>query len=248
MFDISNLVILSSVVYYDEWDDVEKFINENYKDFKFKYFDVLNTECFIIHDNKNCVLVFRGTSEIKDIFTDINIIRIDTPIGVVHQGFYKSWLNVSEQIFEYLYNNKLTINHEFYITGHSLGAAIATIAAVDIYFRTKILSNVTVFGSPRVFSHKTANKINAIFRDKIKRYVNNNDIVSRIPIFIRYKHVGIEYYITSDKYIKVGYIFRKKLHEFINAFKNKNYFDPTNDHFISSYVSILSSGKLKNIL
>lgn len=236
--DILTFANLSSIVY-DDWDTVELYVNKYYPEYNFKYFDVENTECFIMYNDKVAIFVFRGTNDIVDVLTDMNIIRTRTNIGLIHQGFYESWLYVRNQIFEYMNLS----SHKLFFTGHSLGGALAIIAAWD-YYCTFSLDNLEVvtFGSPRVFSHRTAHKINKIFKKKIKRIVNNNDIVTRLPLFFRFRHVGQEYYITSYGKIITHCPISKQIEELFRSIISKKYFDLTTDHYIQNYISVLSSG------
>lgn len=71
------------------------------------------------------------------------------------------------------------------ITGHSLGAALGTLAAHDIKTTLKGLPLVTVisFGGPRVGNNCFSNSLetNGI---RILRIVNSNDVITKIPGFI----------------------------------------------------------------
>ena len=79
---------------------------------------------------------------------------------------------------------------KIWMTGHSLGAALATLAA-DRYGNVQ---GVYTFGSPRVGDG--AFKKN--FEVEAYRIVNNKDIVTRVPPPGRYKHVGDIKFIDAD--------------------------------------------------
>lgn len=78
-------------------------------------------------------------------------------------------------------------NANVYITGHSLGGALATIAALDITRKNKLNNpiNLYTFASPRVGDNIFADKFNEfISKDKIKafRFANSEDLVPKIPL------------------------------------------------------------------
>lgn len=92
-------------------------------------------------------------------------------------------------------------SRKLYITGHSLGGALATVAAARLAFVHSDINITAVYGlgAPRVFDSEVADIFNATvnhgkaMKDKFFRPRNNNDIVTRVPP-VPYKHVGTEVY------------------------------------------------------
>ncbi len=112
---------------------------------------------FMLKSPKNNIIVFRGTQEPDDWIANLNATQTDyqsdnPQAGKVHQGFYS------------LYTNNLAIpireairlfdpNIPCYVTGHSLGGAMAVLAAFDLalnfeQFRKQI--RMYSYASPRV--------------------------------------------------------------------------------------------------
>ena len=107
-------------------------------------------------------------------------------------------------------------DYRFIVTGHSLGAALATIAAADIRKFAPWLANRTEqfsFGSPRVGNIVTADFISKQ-SDRNYRVTATNDPVPRVPgTGIHYLHTSPEYWIsrnpedpgTDDVVVLTGY-------------------------------------------
>ena len=76
---------------------------------------------------------------------------------------------------------------DFYITGHSLGGAFATLAAMDVITNKKYgMENLNqklhlyTFGSPRVGDLEFVNTVQSYIPD-MWRVVNNMDLVPHVP-------------------------------------------------------------------
>jgi hypothetical protein len=91
---------------------------------------------------------------------------------------------VSDIVHDKLADQKIPL----FITGHSLGGAIATLAAYhaithhpDLYLYT--------FGSPRVANDHLSHRISNTLASRSFRCVHSHDIVPRVPPFFNYTHV-----------------------------------------------------------
>ncbi len=135
------------------------------------------------------VISFRGTDELEDWNT--NLKAHQTPFGSkgkVHSGFKAAYLSIKDQLFEHLNSYSLPI----FITGHSLGGALAILATSDIY-KSDNFDSCYTFGSPRIGSPELVKSIQC---ERVYRVVNNCDIVTVVPLdlpFIKYRHIGSSY-------------------------------------------------------
>lgn len=147
-------------------------------------------QCHIVWNDKEIVVCFRGTEpdEWSDILADLNAIpRRSMTDGWVHSGFRgeldKLW-NMVTNILDQHTDLKL------YICGHSLGAAMATLAASRLEDR---VIELYTYGSPRVGTRGFVKNAHVTHW----RFVNNNDIVTRVPLALMgYKHHGTLCYIN----------------------------------------------------
>ena len=157
-----------------------------------RFFDVDGAQCHAVWNKEQYVLCFRGTEpdELSDVLADLNAIpRGAMTHGLVHSGFRneldKIWQDIAAHQHKYQ-------DRKFYITGHSLGAAMATVATSRFEEYTPV-EQLTTFGSPRVGTRSFVKNI----KTPHKRVVNNNDIVTRVPLWLMgYKHHGDLTYIN----------------------------------------------------
>jgi hypothetical protein len=140
-------------------------------------FGASGTQGFVAHNPglRLTVLAFRGTEsdKVEDLLSDGRTLdQKEWPKSkgcLVHCGFAGCWSPVSERVAHLLTDRQGTL----LITGHSLGAAVATLAAID----AKPDALIT-FGSPLVGN----DKLGALLAGTtIRRYVNCCDLIARIP-------------------------------------------------------------------
>lgn len=180
-----------------------------------------DTNAMVVGTDDRLVVVFRGTGSLMNLKTDLkaNQIPYIHTDGVkevydkwntkprVHAGFWKAYQSIREQILPIVELQLELKARPVYFTGHSLGAALATLGAMDIYdslnIHEKYGVEITVynFGSPRVGNHAFAeyfdNRISNMFR-----VACDGDVVTGVPkhdfsrlgrhFFSTYKHVGVE--------------------------------------------------------
>ena len=186
-----------------------EFVTENFKKAGFQevnFFYRKTAECFVASDDKFAIVAFRGSEvRLKEGETDYNNIFADWIAnfnflpeewqqgGKVHRGFKAALDEVWEELEKYI-SNLNNIKRKIWMTGHSLGAALATLAA-DRYRNVK---GLYTYGSPRV-GDKDFKKN---FRMNTCRFVNNNDIVTKVPPAGMYRHVGELRHIDGDGVIR----------------------------------------------
>jgi triacylglycerol lipase len=170
-------------------------------------FDHKSTQAFLAKNDEFAVLSFRGTQQDKweDIQTDIDVIREKTVDGKVHVGFKTAFDDVKDLVLEALRNN-IGDKMPLYITGHSLGAALATVATKELEaeFADQLAACYT-FGSPRVGDGQYEKSIKA----PVYRIVNATDIVTLLPFFLgTFAHVGDARYLSRHQVNGVYVLYR----------------------------------------
>jgi triacylglycerol lipase len=153
-------------------------------------------------DSENAWIVLRGTYTFSEFVADIDYSQVSFKDDkmLVHRGFYKIYKNIRDELLKYLNINKSKIK-KIFITGHSLGAAISTILAVDMYL-AKYEHYVYCFGSPRVGNPDFCNFVNK--NCNIYNIVNQADVVTNVPpsVCANFKNKKqLYYYNNSGKQI-----------------------------------------------
>jgi len=167
---------------------------------------------FIATANNNIYVVFRGTKTIDEWIADADFPFVPyTNVsngGMTEKGFtdiYES-LGIVEEV------NSLAKMGDFdnvYITGHSLGAALAGLAMPDIAANTDFSDPVTYsFASPRVGDSTFKSRFDG-FDTESWRVFNTNDEVPKLPpSALGYTHVNTGFPITFGKPVSGPFDFK----------------------------------------
>jgi len=140
------------------------------------------------------VIVFRGTDDPSDWIVNLDCLATSTPYGEIHEGFFNAYNPLQKPIRDEVQQRSPKY---LWITGHSLGGALALICANDMAENEKInLNGVVTFGQPRVVRQDLADHLNKMLLRHYARIVNNKDIVTRIPP--TYVHFGSWIWFTKD--------------------------------------------------
>lgn len=138
---------------------------------------------FILESPQEIIVAFRGTSSMTDWMSNVmasqerfKYIKEDT---LTHRGFTNIYSSARDGIISTL--AKLSPDKTLYITGHSLGGALATLCAIDLAANTSHTSpNLFTYGSPRVGDPDFTNVFKQYVR-KSSRYANLFDVVTYAP-------------------------------------------------------------------
>jgi len=164
---------------------------------KFEFFNADETQAFMAGDEDTIILAFRGTepTKLQDLMTDAKMEFTNGPGGRVHSGFLGGleavWSDIRNTLTEFQDNGQ-----SLWVTGHSLGAALAVLAVANLGEEDKPIHGLYTFGQPRVGDKTFARNFNLDFQPITFRFVNNNDIVTRVPLRAQgFRHVGRILYI-----------------------------------------------------
>lgn len=138
-------------------------------------------------------IAVRGTANRKNLSEDTDFrVRDDRQIAIpVHEGFDKDAQAIHGDVGPYLKKGYRT-----YVTGHSLGGAVAAILAIYLIEDKQGVERVITFGQPRFTTAKGVDKLQSL---PLTRVVDENDVIPLLPPATTldkahgpYEHVGPE--------------------------------------------------------
>ena len=120
------------------------------------------------------VVAFRGSDNGARWETDFDIETVDVPgAGKFHAGFWRAWQAISIDVLAAVNGRRVTL------VGHSLGAALAIAAALDMTISGNPPSAVFGFEPPRVSPDMSARVV--LSRVDVRLFRNGLDIVPTLP-------------------------------------------------------------------
>jgi hypothetical protein len=149
-----------------------------------EFLDRDNTQCFVAWSSDVALVSFRGTASVGDWLANLNLFSTTRSYGTVHRGFLGAFQVVESDLQTLL---RPLSGRTLVVTGHSLGGALATIAAAEWEDRFSI-SFIYTYGQPAVGKGTFPASIDGHYPGKFFRFVNDDDVVPRVPP--TYRHVG----------------------------------------------------------
>ncbi|MHA2362538.1 MAG: lipase family protein [Candidatus Hodarchaeales archaeon] len=208
-----------------------------------------DTQCFIANDESRIIIVFRGATDLHDYYTDAKVLQVKYPpvkrrfffffrVPRVHKGFHNAYQSVKQEILAEIQSLMKTKKHEIFITGHSLGAALAVLCAVDI---ENVLNQPIMlynFGCP-IIGNKHFVKNFKKRNITSYRVVNDEDIVAKIWL-PGYHHVPQLVFIDGKKRIKMKLSKLDKVKETLDDIPSLLTGEAVKDHRSPSYQTIIN--------
>lgn len=206
-----------------------------------KFFDKNGAQAYLLQkagDTKEYVLSFRGTqvTQKSDIIADLKSGKnFDLNGTKVHAGFKAEVSKLWDDILIEL--KKLPLFSNLTITGHSLGAAMATIAASRIPTDMKlVIKELITFGSPRVGTKEFVRSL-AVSHFRV---INCCDAVTRVPLYIMgFRHHGTIVYLDYNGNARDSAGWRLLWDQILarkRAIEKREWFSSVYDHFMDNYV------------
>lgn len=169
------------------------------------------TQSYVAWNDRAVFVTFRGTEpgEPGDLFDDLTFVLTpwDKP-GNVHLGFKLALERVWPALKARL--APLAASRSVWFAGHSLGAALAALAA-DRYPTS---AGVLTLGAPRVGDWVFAAGHTTRFGPRALRYVSDADVITHLPLPLPYQHAGMPRFIDPSGHVSP---MRPTLHHYFAA-------------------------------
>jgi hypothetical protein len=163
-----------------------------------EFIETDDTQCFVAALPNAVLVAFRGSESFGDWLSNLNMVSTTRGYGVVHRGFLGAFQVVEQRLRTVL---SQFASRPVLLTGHSLGGALATIAAAE--WRGQVLiSSIYTYGQPAVGKGEFPSLMRRNYGGKFFRFVNDDDIVPRVPP--TYSHVGTLMQFDSAGSLKSG--------------------------------------------
>ena len=163
-----------------------------------EFYDFDGAQAYRFQNQHDLVIACRGTqpTEFNDIKADLRAVPVMAEtIGRVHKGFKKEVDELWPMILEDI-TRAVNQDNTLWFCGHSLGGGMATIMASRCFYERNIKNpyELYTYGSPRVGWRKYVKTLGV----KHIRWQNNNDIVTRVPLWcMGYVHHGERHYMNA---------------------------------------------------
>jgi hypothetical protein len=184
-----------------------------------RLFSAGNTQVYLAQNDQHLVVAFRGTESpnamegLKDwlLTNAANFLmvpegRLGTDLAAAgvgarfHQGFVNAIADVWDALLEAVVAERKRLDRPLWVTGHSLGGALAMLAGWLFYRKFVPVHQIYTFGAPMIGNDEAAKAFNKAFAGKIFRYVDTVDPVPRLPTI----SLASNSYVHCDKEVGLG--------------------------------------------
>jgi hypothetical protein len=164
------------------------------------YYQAGNTEAYVGTSAEHIVVAFRGTESpatldgLKDLLLNDARNLLIVPSGRLgtdfiaagvgarmHQGFINGLAEIWDPIQERVSAELKANERPLWLTGHSLGGALALLAGWLFLRRFVNVHQIYTFGAPMIGNKDAAAAFDRELKGKIFRYVNTEDPVPQLP-------------------------------------------------------------------
>lgn len=155
-----------------------------------------DTRVLITRVDTTLIVAFAGTASKENVKTDLKISDVqftacNTPLTRVHAGFHKAWLSVRDHVIEAVSSADRVV-----YCGHSLGGALATLAALDTGCADpKKHIECISFGAPQVGDELFVDQFNARVNKSV-RVINPLDPIPK-ALSAQLAHVKGVYFVSG---------------------------------------------------
>jgi hypothetical protein len=214
----------------------------------------IGTAGFVAAGDEIVTVVFRGTEDELDWRTNVRAAWITLQGGTrVHTGFFQAYWPILKTLFEAVERLVRTAPRPVYVTGHSLGGALALMATAELANHRSAavrdcIAACYTFGCPRAGDAS----FDSFVKSPLYRVTNGVDIVPAVPpAILGFRHVGDTRYFGKSgagPSRRSPNIFQKAWRTLLGLIELRKTFRLLNvaDHNMAAYVAKLAAWAQKN--
>ncbi len=163
-----------------------------------------NTAAIVRDCGTHIMVAFRGTQSIQEWLTDAEFVPMEIYGCKIHRGFGTAYFDLASRLQAKLEALDWSDKKPLVLTGHSLGGALALLAAFVLakQYPLGYIAAVTTFGQPRVGNRAFVDAYDSepsafqqVLGEITQRYVNSVDVVPHLPLrgfLLGYRHTQAE--------------------------------------------------------
>lgn len=191
-----TMAVMSDLAYKDS-ETIEEYVGAHWSinEENIRHIDSeeSDTQGVVVKKDDYLIIAFRGTEleKYEDILVDLWSFPTEYSVGKVHGGFLYALNSVWDQV-EIALLELADEKTKICITGHSLGGALALLAATKLYDEFQLRPTVYTFGQPRIGTKEFEEHYLSILKGNYYRFTNHHDMVPQLPLyFMGYRHLGV---------------------------------------------------------
>ncbi|KAF2853221.1 alpha/beta-hydrolase [Plenodomus tracheiphilus IPT5] len=152
--------------------------------------------------NKLIVLSFRGSRSVRNwLNANLQFPVIPTTICSTcsaSTGFWTSWLEAQDNVLAAITRARTQYpDYKIVATGHSLGGALASLAA-GVLRQKGLTVDLYTYGAPKIGLEGVSQFLTSTAKGQTFRVTHKADPVPKLPpALLGYRHISPEYYVTS---------------------------------------------------
>ena len=193
----------------------------------------------VLDDDRVRMVGFRGTDDRVDWRTNLNVLARSTPWGRVHRGFLEAvttfWPQVGDTVREGIGRDR-----RIWLTGHSLGGALAVLAAAKLSEEGHSVEQLCTFGQPPVGGSDFCRHCSMTLGERYIRCVNHTDAVVDDLSMWR-QHSGTLWYFDVDGHLHHDVSFRRGLIDHVLAPHRFGGLSQFGAHAMANYLPLLQT-------
>ena len=207
---------------------------------KYKFLDNEGAQTHVAASDSEVIVACRGTqpSQPSDLLADLDTIPKRHGNGWVHEGFRREARKILDGVLDWAKKNK---GKDIYVTGHSLGAAMALYITQELEFAGYPPVKFISFGHPRLGNKEYIDGI----KTEHYRFVNCNDMVTHVPpSALGFKHHGTLCYINfygNIRPLSNWQRFKDSLRARKRSWSKGQWFTGIYDHGMDHYIEKLTN-------